>query len=790
MRRRIALAVLVIPFALAVSSGCARRAVPPHPVEGPPLPVRPRPGYDGRIDSLDAVDAGWLAGRRIALDPGHGGRFRGSVGVGGLTEAEVNLGVALELRELLESHGAHVFLTRTEDRDFLSASDSSLRADLAERVRLANQFDPDLFVSIHHNADPTGSHDRNEIQTYYKLGDEGASLDAAASLHRYLRRNLGIEGQRIVPGNYFVLRNSVAPAVLTEASFLTDPDVEARLKQAEKRRLEGEALFLGLAHYFARRAPVIQEFAALTPADGSRDMVFEGIPGPLLRARVAGAFDVAELTVDGDTVSVTRQVDVVEGRPRLPLAGGEHTARLAVRLAGSGAARQRTLRFRMRRFPACLEADPIPARFSAGGLQALRLRLLDEWGEPCLDSLKVRVRSLSVGVAPRETVLAARGGAAWGYFRIGRSAGAGQPRGIGFRAELTAGVRHLAGAPCRGSVEPWVPPASQKPWTGFVLEMPSGQPLREAPGTGEPSADVSWLSRDGFAALAPDSAGRTGVPRLNGYRRWGQDSLGPPRLTAVAGGVLHGRRIALDPDGGGEDHAGMGPSGTRAALYNLEVARALSSFLVAAGAQVRLVRTADVALSDVERVRIAEAFRPDRYLRIGHRAEPPRLGYYYSSVPGREWALRTATELARLGLPAPAPAEDAQYPLQQVSATALYASIARVDEGADEDRMTAPGALRSEAYALYLGLLREWAPQADWPLDSLRVVDAEGRPVAEASVTLGRALVLQTDATGQVRFVRTETGPLEVQVDHPRVQTRSILLDSDRGVQLTGPRGE
>jgi N-acetylmuramoyl-L-alanine amidase len=752
--------------------------------------VRPKPGYDGRIDSLDAVDAGGIAGRRIALDPGHGGRFRGSVGVNGLAEAEVNLGVALELRGLLESHGAHVFLTRTEDRDFLSVSDSSLRTDLAERVRLANQFEPDLFVSIHHNADPAGSHDRNEIQTYYKLGDEGASLDAAASLHRYLRRNLGIEGQRIVPGNYFVLRNSVAPAVLTEASFLTDPDVEARLKQAEKRRLEGEALFLGLAHYFARRAPVIEEFDALTLADGSTDTVFEGIRDPRLRARVTGAFDVAQLTVDRDTLPLTRVGGVLEGRPRSPLSGGAHTAKLAVRLAGSGAARERTLRFRMRRFPACLEADPVPARFSAGGLQALRLRVLDEWGEPCLDSLKVRVRSLSPGVAPRETLLMARDGAAWGYFRAGRPPAAGPRSGIGFRAELSPAARRVAGAPCRGSVEAWVPPSSHKVWTGFVLEMPSGRPLREAPGTGEPLADVAWLSRDGFAALAPDSAGRVGVPRLDGYRAWGRDSVGPPRLTAVAGGILHGRRIVLDPEGGGEDHAGMGPSGTRAALYNLEVARALSSFLVAAGAEVRLARTADAALSDIERVRIAEAFRPDRYLRIGHRAEPPRLGYYYSSAPGRAWALRTATELARLGLPAPAPAEDAQYPLQQVSATALYASIARVDDRSDEDRMTAAGVLRSEAYGLYLGLLREWAPRADWPLDSLRVVDAEGRPVAEASVTLGRSLVLQTDAAGQVRFVRTEVGPLEVEVDHPRVRTRLVLLDSDRGVQLTGSRGE
>ena len=174
--------------------------------------------------------------------------FRGAQGKNGLTEAEANLGVALNLRGLLEARGALVCMTRTDDRDFVMPGDSSLRADLTERTRISNAFHPDLFVSIHHNADARGTHDVNETQTYYKLGDEGPSLDAAQSVHRYLVRNLGIRQHRIMPGNYFVLRNSEAPGVLTESSYITNPDVESRLALAGKQRLEAEALFLGLAH--------------------------------------------------------------------------------------------------------------------------------------------------------------------------------------------------------------------------------------------------------------------------------------------------------------------------------------------------------------------------------------------------------------------------------------------------------------------------------------------------------------------------------------------------------------
>jgi len=790
MRRcsRVCLAVAVLASALVC--GCARHPViPPQPSPPPPVVTRPRPGYDARVDSLDAVDLVTLAGKRIALDPGHGGYFRGSTGVHGLAEAEVNLSVALELRALLEARGAEVMMTRSDDRDFLTRADSSLRADLAVRVRLANEFRADLFVSVHHNADPGGAHDRNEIQTYYKLGDEGPSLDAAASLHRYLKRNLGIERHRILPGNYFVLRNSEAPSVLTEASYLTNPDVEARLAMAEKRRLEAEALFLGVAHYFARPVPAIESFDALAGAGAAPDTLFDGIAGPTLRARVAGSFDVAEMWLDETGLAMTRSDDVLEWRPQTPLAGGAHTARVRVKLAGSGSGRERSIRFFVRRQPSCLVAEAVPERLlrPAGAIQGLRVRALDEFGAPYLDSLRIHVTGLTPGLTPRETTLTARDGVAWGYFRrTTRRAATGR---VGLAARI-AGVGNRSPIGCRDRAQVWFTAAADSPWTGFVLSMPGGSPVRGAPGTGGLHPSTTWLNRDGFAVLAADSAGRIAAPRFPGYRAWGADDRGPPLVTPIAAGVLHGRRIVIDPDGGGEDHAGMGPSGTRAALVNMDVARALESYLTAAGAEVRLARTEDIGASEVARVRIGEAFRAERYLRIGHRAESAHFGYYFSSAAGRAWARRSVAAFARLGLPSLPIAEDALYPLQQASATALHASLARMDDSGQEEYLNSPGALRAEAYALYVALLGEWAPEADWSADSVRVLDGDGRPVPGAPITLGGTLVVQTGPTGWARFARTEPGPLEVEVVHPRARARAILLDSDRGVILTGRGGQ
>jgi N-acetylmuramoyl-L-alanine amidase len=774
--------VMLVALVVSGAIGCAHRAAltPPGPSPRPsPSPQpRPAPGYEARIDSLDAVDPAPLAGRRIVLDPGHGGLFRGAVGVNGLTEAQVNLAVALELAPLLEQHGAKVLLTRREDRDFLTRADSSLRGDLAERVRMANAFAPDFFLSIHHNADPGGTHDRNETQTYYKLGDEGASLDAAACLHRYLRRNLGIAGQRILPGNYFVLRNSDAPAALTEASYITNPDVEARLVLEEKRRLEAQALYLGIARYFGRGAPTVTAFAAVG-RDGRSDTSFVDVDGPMLVARMTGAFDRVDLELDGRRLDPVRTAERIEWRPERALPVGRHEARLRVALSGAGSAPTQSLAFRLERRPASLRAQASPDVATAW--MGVRIEVLDRAGLPCLQPLKLRVKATRPGAAPAETVVTSRDGIAWAYLRLSRAA-----RGAtGPLATITAGTT-AAGIKSASVATPARSARAAAFFTGWAERRPEGERLRDAPGTAEPTPTWHWINRDGFVVLPRDSVLRP--PALPGFRAWGTDTL-PPRLVAIAQGALIGRRIVLDPDGGGEDSGGMGTSGTRASFYNVQVAQALASMLEASGAAVALARRGDVAASDVERVRASEEFHADRYLRIGHRPEPPHIGSYFSSAPGKTWGAHVASWLARLGLPAPPVQDDAQYPLQQTSCTAIYVATRRVDDAADEAAMNEPGAVRAEAYALYLALLEEWTSGAGWPLDSLEVRDAEGRPAAGAVVTLGGALVLETDAHGSLRFARTEAGPIEALVDHPAVRTRGLLLESQRNAVLTGPNG-
>src|SRR5262249_22009669 len=96
--------------------------------------ARPRPGT-------------LLTGLTIAIDPGHGGAHTGGVGRTGLMEKDINLGVSLNLQQILTSQGARVVMTRTTDRPFHTRGDEGL----GERVSIVNGARPDLFLSIHTN---------------------------------------------------------------------------------------------------------------------------------------------------------------------------------------------------------------------------------------------------------------------------------------------------------------------------------------------------------------------------------------------------------------------------------------------------------------------------------------------------------------------------------------------------------------------------------------------------------------------------------------------------------------
>lgn len=155
---------------------------------------------------------------KIFIDPGHGGMDRGAVY--GSEEADLNLMLAYFLNFSLKSKGfKEVMLSRTGDGDL----------DLKQRTDKANDWGADLFVSLHANAadipDPFGT----EV-----FVAEKASGNAVHLAQLILESWAAFFPNRKIRGlkrkNFYVLRNTIMPAVLVETEFLSNPEARAFLK--------------------------------------------------------------------------------------------------------------------------------------------------------------------------------------------------------------------------------------------------------------------------------------------------------------------------------------------------------------------------------------------------------------------------------------------------------------------------------------------------------------------------------------------------------------------------------
>ncbi len=199
-----------------------------------------------------------LAGKKILLDPGHGGEESGAVGVAGYIEKDVNLAVALRLKPLLEQAGATVLMTRTTDARVLPPDQASkygshserTQADLAVRSAIANQEQVDLMLSIHSNAGPAGD---GGTEVYWAISNLNAAKSQylAGLMQRELVGALGFYDRGVKQRPFNVIRNSHAPGVLVELGFMTSGREEAVLASASGQEAAAGALFRAVQAYFA-----------------------------------------------------------------------------------------------------------------------------------------------------------------------------------------------------------------------------------------------------------------------------------------------------------------------------------------------------------------------------------------------------------------------------------------------------------------------------------------------------------------------------------------------------------
>lgn len=190
-----------------------------------------------------------LAGRKIVLDPGHGGVDPGAHYREEILEKDLVLEIAGRLKRFLENAGATVVMTRSGDYDLAPPEIKSLsirkRYDLRARVELANQAGADLFLSIHVNA----ARDTAKAGVHVYYSERPGSEILARYIEEEVWRYLGKERMPL-PGHYFVLRETKMPAVLVEAGFLSNPQEKVLLCDPQYQERLSWAIFRALVRYF------------------------------------------------------------------------------------------------------------------------------------------------------------------------------------------------------------------------------------------------------------------------------------------------------------------------------------------------------------------------------------------------------------------------------------------------------------------------------------------------------------------------------------------------------------
>ncbi|HSM80634.1 MAG TPA: N-acetylmuramoyl-L-alanine amidase [Nodosilinea sp.] len=220
------------PAPAAPPQAAPPQATPPQAQTPPPTPTPP-PTRSAEPPALPTAPSGRVV---VAIDPGHGGRDPGAVGIGGLQEKQVIFPISRRVAELLEAQGIVVVMTRRDD----------VAVDLQARAEIANRAQANLFVSIHANAISMSRPDVNGIESYYS-SETGRRL--AATLQASMLAATGMRDRGVKQARFVVLRQTTMPAALLEVGFVTGAQDAPRLADPAWRETMAQAIARGILQY-------------------------------------------------------------------------------------------------------------------------------------------------------------------------------------------------------------------------------------------------------------------------------------------------------------------------------------------------------------------------------------------------------------------------------------------------------------------------------------------------------------------------------------------------------------
>ncbi len=182
----------------------------------------------------------------IYIDPGHGG-YDGGAYVDGIKESDLNLEIALQLKNILQSNGYSVLLTRETDVDLSTDDSFKKKTDIKNRVKLINDSDCLLYISIHQNTF-TDSKYRGAQCFYNKYNSLSSSLanNVQSSIINQLNNT-----NRVAKSieEIYLIDNVEKPGILIECGFMSNSEELLLLQDDEYQYKLSSSIYYGILSY-------------------------------------------------------------------------------------------------------------------------------------------------------------------------------------------------------------------------------------------------------------------------------------------------------------------------------------------------------------------------------------------------------------------------------------------------------------------------------------------------------------------------------------------------------------
>jgi N-acetylmuramoyl-L-alanine amidase len=559
----------------------------------------------------------------------------------GLRESDINLAVGLHLWGLLKQAGAEAIMTRSADVDLCPPGSAALSEDLMVRARLSNDSKADVFISIHHNSD-TYDRKKNETQIYYRLMDPGASQDLANCVAQELKRGQSLAEVSVFPGNYRVLRNTQALAILGEASFISNKENEKRLTLANQLRREAEDYFLGILAYFKKGIPALSDYQ---PNNVTLYNAF-----PQIRAKVIGgkedkAIDpkTPQLYLDGAlvTASFDPQNEIIIYRPDKPIKNGWHTFYAQARNLNGNASWINPVRFCISLPAAKVMVSSASSSLPADGKSStcIRVEVLDRHDNPVIDDTKIELKTFA-GKLDRRVGNTVNGRVSAHFVSPRRPVEAL----IEARCEAISGKTTIKCGPIDDALmRVTVNDTNRKPVDmvivrgGDILLGVSNEEGLVFIKTHEAGESLITLSKPGYETQERAIVFTKGVLKEETFI-----------LTPKGDGLLLGKKIILDPEPWDEKTEKIFGLTADYEQANLLVAQKLQAVLEEAGAITVLTRNSlHEHPTPGDRVIAGEKFGGEYFITITHRKGTSYAAHYFLSQTGKKLAQAIANAIKR-----------------------------------------------------------------------------------------------------------------------------------------------